>query len=126
MTAAHTEPDARIPVTCCDCTRPFLALGAWQVRCRPCYAQFKGKTAQPAPLVDTAALESEIAELREQLQAAKADATRWRRLALSKSAPSPPIPQEQWRRLTQLAHPDKHSGSIASNEATQWLLENRP
>lgn len=36
------------------------------------------------------------------------------------------IPTEQWRRLVQLAHPDKHGNSLAAAEATRWLLENRP
>lgn len=36
------------------------------------------------------------------------------------------IPTEQWRRLVQLAHPDKHGNSAAAAEATRWLLENRP
>lgn len=31
-----------------------------------------------------------------------------------------------WRRLIQLCHPDKHSNSTAANEATIWLMENRP
>ena len=35
------------------------------------------------------------------------------------------VPPDQWRRLVQLAHPDKHSGSAAAVEATRWLLENR-
>jgi hypothetical protein len=36
------------------------------------------------------------------------------------------VPTEQWRRLVQLAHPDRHDGSPAAVEATRWLLENRP
>ncbi len=36
------------------------------------------------------------------------------------------IPPEQWRRLVQLAHPDRHGNSTAAVEATRWLLENRP
>ena len=36
------------------------------------------------------------------------------------------IPPEQWRRLVQLAHPDRHENSTAAQEATRWLLENRP
>lgn len=36
------------------------------------------------------------------------------------------VPTDQWRRLVQLAHPDKHDGSAAAVEATRWLLENRP
>ena len=39
---------------------------------------------------------------------------------------SPAIPAEQWRRLVQLCHPDRHGGSPASNEAMQWLNEVRP
>jgi len=39
---------------------------------------------------------------------------------------SPAIPPEQWRRLAQLCHPDRHGGSTASNEAMQWLNEQRP
>jgi len=36
------------------------------------------------------------------------------------------IPPDVWRRLVQLAHPDKHDGSEAAETATRWLLENRP
>lgn len=36
------------------------------------------------------------------------------------------FPPEQWRRLVQLAHPDRHGDSPAAVEATRWLLENRP
>ena len=32
------------------------------------------------------------------------------------------IPQPMIRRLLQLVHPDKHSGSDAANEVTQWLI----
>ncbi len=34
--------------------------------------------------------------------------------------------KEMWRRFTQLCHTDRHSNSVAANEATRWLLENRP
>lgn len=36
------------------------------------------------------------------------------------------IPHDQWRRLVQLTHPDKHNNSQASTEAMQWLLKNKP
>jgi hypothetical protein len=36
------------------------------------------------------------------------------------------IPQDHWRRLVQLVHPDKHSNSKASTEVLQWLLKNKP
>ena len=48
----------------------------------------------------------------------------WLRLAKGKAGVTS-IPTEQWRRLVQLAHPDKHGGSAAAVEATRWLLENR-
>lgn len=44
----------------------------------------------------------------------------------SRLSERPSFPPEQWRRLVQLAHPDKHGGSVAAAEATRWLLENRP
>ena len=126
MTAAH-EPDDRIPMTCHDCRREFLALAEWQIRCRRCYAAYKAATRAP----ETTALEAEIARLRWELEEARAEAERWRRLATAKAKPprvkaKPAIPAKQWRRLIQLAHPDKHSGSPAATEATRWLLEQRP
>lgn len=36
------------------------------------------------------------------------------------------IDPEMLARLVRLCHPDKHSGSAASNEATAWLLGQRP
>jgi hypothetical protein len=36
------------------------------------------------------------------------------------------IPQDQWRRLVQLVHPDKHNNSKVSTEVMQWLLQNKP
>jgi hypothetical protein len=36
------------------------------------------------------------------------------------------IPQDHWRRLVQLVHPDKHSNSKVSTEVMQWLLKNKP
>jgi hypothetical protein len=38
----------------------------------------------------------------------------------------PKMPLEVWRRLVQLAHPDKHGGSTAAIEATRWLLDCKP
>lgn len=60
-------------------------------------------------------------------QAAPVDSS-WQTRAekLLKGLPADSIPPEQWRRLVQLAHPDKHGGSLAAAEATRWLLENRP
>lgn len=38
----------------------------------------------------------------------------------------PRMPLELWRRMVQLTHPDKHGGSAAADEATRWLLANKP
>jgi hypothetical protein len=35
------------------------------------------------------------------------------------------IPPDMLRRLTMLAHPDRHNSSEASVKATQWLLQQR-
>jgi hypothetical protein len=37
-----------------------------------------------------------------------------------------PMPLEIWRRLVQLAHPDKHGGSEAAEAATVWLNRHKP
>lgn len=50
--------------------------------------------------------------------------------SLQESQPQPTnfgaMPLEVWRRLVQLCHPDKHGGSAAANNATQWLNQNKP
>lgn len=128
-----TLPDGRIEMVCRDCGFAFPALGEWQTRCRTCYATFK---AGKAPEQETEALhralraaETENATLRRQLADLAADRDRWRLKAMSKPTRAPAtarIPKDCWRRLVQLAHPDRHGGSDAANEATRWLLENRP
>jgi hypothetical protein len=35
------------------------------------------------------------------------------------------IPPEMLARLVRLCHPDRHQGSNAATEATQWLLSQR-
>lgn len=130
-----TLPDGRILMCCRDCGFVFPALGEWQTRCRTCYATFKAAKA-PTTGQDTATLhrallaaESENATLRRQLADIAADRDRWRLKAMSKPQRAPAkarIPKDCWRRLVQLAHPDKHAGSDAATEATRWLLENRP
>lgn len=131
-----STPDDRIPQTCRDCARPFMALGEWQVRCRTCYAAFKAGKAETAA-TDIEAMhrallvaEAENASLRRQLADLTADRDRWRRKAMGKPKAARTtktrIPPDCWRRLVQLAHPDKHGDSPAATEATRWLLENRP
>lgn len=134
-----SAPDSRVMVACCDCGREFLALGEWQVRCRTCYARFK---AAEAAGPDIAVLQAENARLRTELTAAMSERARLLResftlrlevdilrlqLHAKQDTRRPgPIPREQWRRLLQLVHPDRHGGSPAATEATKWLLEVRP
>lgn len=35
------------------------------------------------------------------------------------------IPEDKLKRLIMLCHPDRHSGSDAAKEMTQWLLKQR-
>ena len=133
MTAPSPAAD-RIPMTCCDCGREFLALGEWQVRCRTCYARFKAgpdlaslKTAIANMQADLAALQAENDQLRADLDAIRRDRDRLRVEAMrAKLQATPAIPRDQWRRLMLLVHPDKHGNSPASVKAAQWLNEVRP
>ena len=79
-------------------------------------------------------LRAENAALREELAQARSEVARWRRIAQAaprqRAARTPPrkapIPADQWRRIVQCCHPDRHGGSVSAVEATRWLLENRP
>jgi hypothetical protein len=115
-----TADDDRIDMTCCDCGRHFLALGDWQIRCRTCYVRFKDGL---PPLATLAALQAENAQLRAELVAVRAELAQARQ---RKPRATPAIPRDQWRRLVQLVHPDKHGGSQAAVKAAQWLNEVRP
>ena len=89
------------------------------------------------------ALAAELDKARAELERERALAAYWRQRAEELQAGKPDrheallqefrrlqnqvaFPPEQWRRLVQLAHPDKHGDSPAAVEATRWLLENRP
>lgn len=38
---------------------------------------------------------------------------------------APPVPNELLGKMIRLCHPDRHKGSDAATEVTQWLLEQR-
>lgn len=129
-----TAPDERVPMVCGDCHRRFLALGEWQIRCRPCYHAWKASREAPASAAEVERLRAENAALREELAQARSEVARWRRIAPAaprkRAARTPPckapIPADQWRRIVQCCHPDRHGGSVSAVEATRWLLEHRP
>ena len=92
-----------------------------------------------AELEPALSLAAELEKTRAELATVTASRDYWRQQAagvappwqaraetLLKGLSADSIPPEQWRRLVQLAHPDKHGGSVAAAEATRWLLENRP
>lgn len=106
-------------------------MGEWQVRCRPCYASFKKK--------EESALQRTLNEKDAEISSLKLriECLEWelndteRRLRdlqyeFRQRCININIPPEQWRRLMQLSHPDKHGGSATATEVTRWLLENRP
>ena len=132
--SAHPAADERVPLGCCDCHQPFLALGAWQIRCRSCYHAWKIGRATPALAAEIERLRAENAALTAELAQARSEAAQWRRLAHAAPRKRPvrawssptPIPADQWRRIVQCCHPDRHGGSASAVEATRWLLENRP
>jgi len=96
-------------------------------------------TALSADLDPLLALAAELEAARAELATVKESRDQWRQQASIGTAAFDAqvdaiisglsgrgIPPEQWRRLVQLAHPDRHGNSTAAQEATRWLLEHRP
>ena len=96
-------------------------------------------TALSADLDPLLALAAELEAARAELATVKESRDQWRQQASIGTAAFDAqvdaiisglsgrgIPPEHWRRLVQLAHPDRHGNSTAAQEATRWLLENRP
>jgi hypothetical protein len=89
--------------TCTTCGKSFTPRREWERRCYACWR----------------------AE-RNELQALRAENDTLRReFARLKSETTPDGFAEHLPRLLQLAHPDRHNGSIASTTATAWLLKQR-
>ena len=83
---------------CEECGVDFRSPREWSTLCKKCWKESQGFTSQKR-----------------------------QSYTQTQSGPSsaPFIPSEMLRRLIQLCHPDKHSGSEASLKATQWLIEQR-
>lgn len=103
--------------SCLHCGAHFDALGSWQTLCRVCYAQSKKQQLQAIAAERDAALD-QVRALRRELDQA--------RLELARRPRERVLPADQWRRLLQLCHPDKHANSETATTITRWLLENRP
>ena len=95
---------------CVSCGDTFNARGAWQTLCATCFAARRR--------IDFEAVRAERDEALALLRALRRE--------LERRPPALAMPSDQWRRLVQLCHPDRHGGSDAATAATRWLLENRP
>ncbi len=94
---------------CADCGNEFFVApkDSWKTVCRFCWKREMRATEQVRQL------------------AAENDRLR---AELSRKARSPgPLgfDRARWRQILQLVHPDKHRGSKAATEATQWLMSIR-
>ena len=120
---------------CPQCGTEFEADQPWKRICLDCWIANKNRKEQR----QAEQLQAEAARLREENE-------RYRRLHLDQQSriaslelalttersrpPSPrynghTIPPDMLKRLIQLAHPDRHGGSVAATVATQWLLGQR-
>jgi hypothetical protein len=94
---------------CESCHRPFEASYRWAKVCKPCFIEQKK--------AETEQLRNEAVYWRDRCLRVESQITHLQ---------SPrAIPPDMLRRLLQLCHPDKHSGSEASQRATAWLLDQR-
>lgn len=118
-----SKSDTLERATCEACGDTFTRTAGedWKRLCLPCWkASPPAKKSAPGRL---AQLTAELAEVR-----AERDRLRLRVLALEldgqRTKPKG-IPPNMLKRLITLAHPDRHGGSEAANEATAWLLAQR-
>lgn len=111
---------------CSDCGAAFFrnADETWKTRCVPCFVKHKntraGVVKQPAS-PDYRTLWEKVNAECFRLQRRVADLEQ--QLANRPCSPLEPELREYLPRLVQLAHPDRHGGSLAANRATQWLLD---
>jgi predicted RNase H-like nuclease (RuvC/YqgF family) len=70
-----------------------------------------------------AGLEDEVAQLKRQIMYLQIERSILR--DEQSGAKASAVPKEMLGRLIRLCHPDRHDGSAAATEATQWLLKQR-
>ncbi len=95
-----------------DCTNcgAFAGEEKWRKLCGRCFRLQKQK---------------EYESLEEELAAARADYAELRQAVKKGIGLGPTIPPDRLKALIQLCHPDKHGGSKAASDMTQWLLSLR-
>lgn len=120
---------------CAECGASFQrgADEAWKTLCIPCFK--RGKKLESQAELEQAnsralAAENEAANLRGQLRQAHAEIQHFFDMAMKGQAEIQTLRErasiadglhEHLPRLRQLCHPDRHGGSLAANNATQWL-----
>lgn len=131
-------------IPCPKCGTQFEQDQPWKKVCRDCYflakeekesrnfdqlkeqvAYWKAKAGGDGDPEEVNRLRSKVTELEFRIMLLQTDLRNARNQAPPLRYNGSAIPQEMLRRLIQLAHPDKHSGSEASTKATRWLLEQR-
>ena len=131
-------------VSCPKCGTQFEQDQPWKKVCLDCYlaakeakesrnfdqlkeqvSYWKSKAGGEGDPEEVSRLRSKVTVLEHKLTKLQLDLMAERAKAPPPRYSSSPIPQEMLRRLIQLAHPDKHSGSEAATKATRWLLEQR-
>ncbi len=97
---------------CAHCGESFVPRYANLKLCYACYMKREKALAEYDDLID------EVAMLRQSLEYVR------HQLALEQASRdrASTIPPDRLRMLIQLAHPDRHGGSQAANDATAWLL----
>lgn len=122
---------------CCDCGKTFHRDidETWKTRCVSCFVKSKKREeADQQWQVRAIHAERNLATAEERIEELEQEINQfqWKMDALQleifnlKTNPEPSGLDrelaEHLRTLLQLAHPDKHGGSVASTKATQWLL----
>lgn len=119
---------------CSDCGKGFFREEdeTWKTLCLPCFKRSKNSERQELEQANSRALAAEnaAANLRGQLQQAHAEIQHFFEMATERQAEVNALRErasiadglyEHLPRLRQLCHPDRHNGSLAANNASQWL-----
>jgi hypothetical protein len=97
------------PKICQLCGETFYPDQPWKTLCIPCFKISKQRENESTSELEE--LRSENFRLRYQLAIARPSIGA--------------IPRDILKSLIRLAHPDRHNGSQAANDATAWLLSQR-
>lgn len=86
---------------------------SWRTLCRKCFTSQKK--------AEEEAVRQQLYDLMAENQSLRSQLRDHGQIVIQDSG----IPPEKLKALVQLCHPDKHNGSRAANDMTQWLLSQR-